>query len=242
MTGLPFSNAISWAPVELVSLARRKAQRRLGLLPSPHRAPPLHAGVAPNRVIAALHRPSRRSSSKTRTSVSRARRPLFVPSFASNSPSSRLRHGPSSAAADGPAQSEIPSLPSESPLRTTLRLSRNSRQITLIAFFHNKIGAPYLRNRLYDQNPHLTLSPMRATVNPLFQGSLLGCRSPPKRGPYSTPINRQRRPSPRPSAAHDRATGCKCDLPLPSPHSRFPAQFSSWLNLIEGFPSKLTGR
>src|SRR5262245_29989289 len=60
----------------------------------------------------------------------------------------------------------------------------------------NKIGATDLRNRLHHQHPNLGFhDSMEATVDPC-PGVPIGCRSPRKRGPYSTPKHRGH-PSPR---------------------------------------------
>src|SRR6267143_3223137 len=53
----------------------------------------------------------------------------------------------------------------------------------------NKIRPADLRNRLHDQHPELGLHVPWKPVWTLIPGVPFGCRSPRKRGPYSTPIH-----------------------------------------------------
>src|ERR1700680_4241473 len=53
----------------------------------------------------------------------------------------------------------------------------------------NEIRPADLRNRLHDQHPELGLHVPWKPVWTLIPGVPFGCRSPRKRGPYSTPIH-----------------------------------------------------
>src|ERR1700681_375715 len=55
----------------------------------------------------------------------------------------------------------------------------------------NEIRPADLRNRLHDQHPELGLHVPWKPVWTLIPGVPFGCRSPRKRGPYSTPIHNQ---------------------------------------------------
>src|ERR1700737_3348127 len=53
----------------------------------------------------------------------------------------------------------------------------------------NEIRPADLRNRLHDQHPELGLHVPWKPVWTLIPGVPFGCRSPRKRGPYSTPVH-----------------------------------------------------
>src|SRR6202165_1429565 len=65
----------------------------------------------------------------------------------------------------------------------------------------NEIRPADLRNRLHDQHPELGLHVPWKPVCTLIPGVPFGCRSPRKRGPYSTPIHTPASWTPAPSVS-----------------------------------------
>jgi len=75
-------------------------------------------------------------------------------------------------------------------LRTTLRDTRNSRQIVLIGLFWAKYARRIFAIVSTTSIPDLApVSPTESHCGPAAPGVPIGCRSPRKRGPYSTPIH-----------------------------------------------------
>ena len=164
-------------PVELVGLARRKAQRHIGF--RRRRAalgtPPL--GVAANRVVAALIT-ERRVAPRISGSASAARAPACPRSPAADRRADRATDQ-SAAAAAGRAHSETRSPRDRITLRTTFRDTRNSRQIALIGFFWAKYARRIFAIVSTTSIPNpAPMSPMEATVDPPSRGSRLDADHP----------------------------------------------------------------
>src|SRR3954447_6710643 len=175
------------APVELESLARRKAQRHVGLrCRRTARGAPL-PGIVPDRVVAALvtepaqllENPDQRQPLATRLALVRKQQviKLFTPRI---NPRQRL------------ATAFVPELGRLRPDH----LAHNLPRYPILAadrldrLLLGKIGPPDLRNRLHYQHPK-TGSHVRhgSHCGPAVPGVPFGCRSPRKRGPYSMPIH-----------------------------------------------------
>jgi hypothetical protein len=175
------------APVELVGLARREAQRherrhrRRGPLALP-------AGrVPPHRVVAALvaepaqllEDPDQRQPLPARPRRIHRQQPVEL---LSPRPDLRLRlHLPLVDELRRPAAHHPPH-----GLPRNLQLPADLLDRLLL----DEIRAPDLGDRLHNQHPNLgSRSSLGSTVDPHAKGVPFGSRSPRKRGPYSTPIN-----------------------------------------------------
>src|SRR6202047_3687318 len=147
-----------------------------------------------------------RSSSNIRISVSRSRAGL--PSFPSSRPSSWARHGSirgrgwllrlsgNSVACDRIA------------LRTTLRDTRNSRQIVLIGLFWAKYARRFFTIVSTTSTPALPpVSPTEATVDPPSRGSRLDADHPENGVLIPCRSTVRLRPSSNEAAEQGRATG-----------------------------------
>ena len=189
------------APVKLIRLARRKAQRHIGF----RRCCALASDARPGRSVE-RHRnfPDNQPGADLRRSGSASAVPAapFAHSPAITPRVGRAMDQPSATAAS-PAHSETPSPQSPSSgritLRTTFRDTRSSRQITLIGFSWTKnarrIFALVSTTSIPTSAP---MSLMEANVNPPFRGSrldadhpengvLIPCRFTPEPPPRSTP-------------------------------------------------------
>ena len=174
------------APVELVGLARGKTQRNKSRCRRrPVRRPP-YSSVAANRVIAALvaepaqlfEHPNQRQPLACRLLLVGQQQPI-EPVLPRTNPRPRL----------------LPPLIAKRRRFRTDHLAHDfARQAKLATdrldrLLLKKIGAPYLRHRLHNQHPspgpHV---PHGSHCEPAVPGVPFGRRSPPKRGPYSTPI------------------------------------------------------
>src|SRR4051812_24701438 len=195
------------APVELESLARRKAQRHVGLrCRRTGRGAPL-PGIVPDRVVAALvtepaqllENPDQRQPLATRLALVRKQQviKLFTPRI---NPRQRL------------ATAFVPELGRLRPDHLAHNLPRYPELAAdrLDRLLLGKVGPPDLRNRLHYQHPK-TGSHVhhKSHCGPAVPRVPFGCRSPRKRGPYSTPNHTrppQRPPPSRPRAPDPRTT------------------------------------
>src|SRR5712692_7084948 len=174
------------APVELVGFARRKAQRYIGLRRrGPARRPP-NPGVAANRVIAALIAEPAELLEDTNQRQPLARRLLLVRQQQPVElvpPRVNPRQWLPAALIAEFGRFRADHLAHGSARQAKLAADRLDRLLL------NQICPTDLRNRLHDQHPppgpHV---PHGSHCEPAVPGVPIGCRSPPKRGPYSMPI------------------------------------------------------
>ena len=168
------------APVELVGLARRKAQRHIGRRRRLPRAPCPAPGVAPHRVVAAVVA-SARAAPRRSGSASAARAPASPRSPASSRSSSAV-HGPSFGRGWTSRSYANAVSPDRSTLRTVFRDTFSSRAISLIVLPLTKMLAPDPRNRLHAQHPPPPASNQSGQrIRPIRRGSILDA-DPPAQG------------------------------------------------------------
>ena len=169
------------APVELVGLARREAQRHEGRRRCrAARAVPAR-GVAPHRVVAALDSRAPRSSSKTRISVSRSRAGFAW--LATQQPSSSAFHGPSFGSGCTSRSYSNAVAPERSTLRTVFRETCSSRTDLLDRLAPHEVLAPDPRDRVHALHPPppvpITRTGSLASAAH-FRGSILDADPPPQ--------------------------------------------------------------
>ena len=174
-------------PVELVGLARGKAQRHIRLR---RRRPACHPpclGIAPDRIVAALvtepaqllEDPDQGQPLARRLALvcQQHRVELLPPRI---DPRQRLP----AALIMKLGRFRADHLAHDLPRQAKLAADRLDRLLL------REIRPPDLCNRLHNQHPrpgsHI---PHGSHCGPAVRGVPIGCRSPPKRGPYSTPIH-----------------------------------------------------
>jgi hypothetical protein len=177
-------------PVELIGLARRKAQRHVGFRRRRTALGPPLLRVTPYRVVAALIASGVQLLIHPDQRQPLTRRPVLVcqqQAVQLTAPRIDPRQGLSSTLVAELGRFRPDYLAHNLPRQPILAADRLDR-LPL-----SKIRPPYLRDRLHYQHPEPgSHVPMEATVNPCYRGPF-GCRSPRKRGSYSIPIHR---PSP----------------------------------------------